>query len=65
MKYEYQVLEADSPAIPPSMLNEQGDAGWEMCGVNERHFTETNDSGTIQKIRWIYYFKRVLGPELQ
>lgn len=51
MVFEYQVLEGDSPAIPPDMLNEQGENGWEMCSVIER-------KGPEGQPRWIFYFKR-------
>jgi hypothetical protein len=51
MTFEYQVLEGDSPAIPPDMLNDQGASGWELCSVVERKSAEGN-------LRWIFYFKR-------
>ena len=54
MTFEYQVLEGDSPAIPPDMLNEQGENGWEMCAVIERKAPEGQP-------RWIFYFKRLVG----
>lgn len=56
-KFEYQVLEGDSATIPPEMLNEQGQQGWELCGIAER-ITQTPPDITAGQTRWIYYFKR-------
>lgn len=52
MKYQYLVLESDSPGVPAEMLNEQGEEGWEMCGVVTRDVRPPEEG----KNRWIFYF---------
>ena len=53
MNYEYQVLESDSPTVPPEMLNEQGKEGWMLCGTTIRN--TKNPEGE----RWVFYFIRL------
>jgi len=52
MKYQYLVLESDAPGVPAEMLNEQGEEGWEMCGVVTRDVRPPEEG----KNRWIFYF---------
>lgn len=51
VKYEYMVLEGDSPLVPSEMLNERGDDGWIICNILER-LNEANQK------RWVFYFYR-------
>jgi len=53
--YEYQVLESDSPGVPAEMLNEQGEKGWQMCGVTVRDTRPPEPDG---QHRWLFYFVR-------
>lgn len=48
-KYEYQVMEADSPSVPAYMLTDVGDKGWRLCGV-------IPNRGEVSK--WVFYFVR-------
>ena len=54
MIYEYQVLESDAPGVPATLLNEQGQEGWKMCGITNRTATAPEPEGR----RWIFYFVR-------
>lgn len=56
-RYEYQVLEADSPTVPAEMLNQQGEEGWRLAGIVTRDSRppEQGDS------RWVFYFVRELN----
>jgi hypothetical protein len=58
-KYEYQILESDSPIVPADMLNQQGENGWMLNTIMPRETTEGAK-------RWLFYFNReVLTEELK
>lgn len=59
-RYEYQVLEADSPTVPSEMLNMQGEEGWLLQGVITRDARPPSEPEGEK--RWVFYFAREL-PE--
>jgi hypothetical protein len=57
MKYEYQVMESDSPGVPANILNDHGAVGWMLVSITPR--IVINDAGESTQ-RWVFYFARLL-----